>query len=135
MTVAQPSRRAVLRGSAAVALALPAAALAAPALNPDAELLAACATFARAEQEIARLERDADDDVFGAAVSASHAAVVRVSGLPARTLAGLRAKAAVAQAVYAADEPMAMVDRFGGPAQRHDVLAWKVLADLAEVAA
>ena len=117
------------RASGAVVAALPPL----PS-HRDAELHAACAAFARAEEEVARLERTADDDVFEPAVAASHAAVVRVSGLQARTVAGLRAKAAVARAVYAADEPVALAGTFGGPAQRHDVLAWSTLADLAEVA-
>lgn len=102
--------------------------------HSDADLFAACAAFARAEQDVARLERDADDDVFEAAVAVSHAAVVRVSGLRAHTVAGLRAKVAVCRAVYAADEPAAVVGTFGGKAQRHDVLAWSTLADLVEVA-
>ncbi len=109
----------------------------APALLPphrDAELLAACAAFTRAEQEITRLERDADDDVFEPAVASMHAAAERVSGLRARTVGGLRAKAAVCRAVLAADEPAAMAGTFGGPAQRHDVLAGSLLGDLVEVA-
>jgi len=36
----------------------------------------------------------------------------------------------VCRAVLAADEPAAMAGTFGGPAQRHDVLAWSLLADL-----
>ncbi len=63
----------------------------------------------------------------------SHAAVVRLSGLRARTLAGLRAKAGVCRAVYVADEPVAMAGIFGAAARRHDVLAWSTLADLVEV--
>lgn len=101
--------------------------------NPDAELHTACAAFARAERDVAQLEREAADDAFDAAVAVAHDAVVRVSGLRARTLAGLRAKAAVCRAVYAADEPVAMAGTFGGKAQRHDVLAWSTLADLVEV--
>ncbi|MGI4802513.1 MAG: hypothetical protein ACRYG8_52480 [Janthinobacterium lividum] len=104
-------------------------------LHADAELLATCDAFSRAEAEVARLERNANDDVFEPAVAVSHAAVVRVSGLRAHTVAGLRAKVAVCRAVYAADEPAAMIGTFGGKAQRHDVLAWSTLSDLAEVAA
>jgi len=114
------------------------AAVAAPALLPphrDAELLAACAAFTRAEQEVARLERTADDDVFEPAVVIMHAAAERVSGLRAHTVAGMRAKAAVCRAVLAADEPSAMAGTFGGPAQRHDVLVWSTLADMVEVGA
>jgi len=109
------------------------AAVAAPAPLPphrDAELHAACAAFTRAEQEVARLECSADDDVFEPAVAIMHAAAERVSGLRAHTVGGLRAKAAVARAVLAADEPAAMAGTFGGKAQRHDVLAWSLLADL-----
>ncbi len=102
--------------------------------HADAELLTACDAFARAEQEVARLEHDADDNAFDAAVAVSHAAVVRVSGVRAHTMGGMRAKVAVARAVYAADEPVAMAGTFGGKAQRHDVLAWSTLADLVEVA-
>jgi len=114
------------------------AAVAAPVPLPphqDAELLATCAAFTRAEEEVARLERDTDDDVFEPAVAIMHAAAERVSGLQARTVGGLFAKATVARAVLAADEPAAMAGTFGGPAQRHDVLAWSTLADLAEVGA
>jgi hypothetical protein len=113
------------------------AAVAAPAPLPphsDAELMAACAAFARAEAEVARLEQTADDDVFEPAVAIMHAAAERVSGLRARTVGGLRAKATVCRAVLAADEPVAMAGTFGGPARRHDVLAWSTLTDLAEVA-
>ncbi len=101
----------------------------------DAELHAACADFARAERDVAQLERGAEDDVFEAAVAESHAAVVRLSGLRARTVSGLRAKAGVCRAVYMADEPAAMAGTFGGKAQRHDVLAWSTLADMAEAGA
>jgi len=110
----------------------PAAVAALPPLppRPDAELLDACAAFTRAEQEVARLEHTADDDVFEPAVGFMHAAAERVSGLRAHTVGGMRAKAAVARAVLAADEPAAMAGTFGGPAQRHDVLTWSLLADL-----
>ncbi|MGI4946970.1 MAG: hypothetical protein ACRYHQ_41500 [Janthinobacterium lividum] len=102
----------------------------------DAELLAACDAFTRAEQEVARLEaiRETPDNVFEPAVAIAHATVVRVAGLRAYTVGGLLAKAAVCRAVYAADEPVAMAGIFGGKAQRHDVLAWATLADLVEVA-
>ena len=100
---------------------------------PDAELHATCAAFVQAERDVDQLEHEAADDVFEAAVAESHAAVVRLSGLRARTVSGLRAKAGVCRAVYAADEPMAMAGIFGGAAQRHDVLAWSTLADLVEV--
>ncbi|MGI4941673.1 MAG: hypothetical protein ACRYHQ_14125, partial [Janthinobacterium lividum] len=115
----------------------PIAVAAAPYPKPthhDAELLAACDAFTRAEQEVARLEaiRDTPDDVFEPAVAIAHAAVVQVSGLRARTVGGLRAKAVVAWAVYAADEPVAIAGTFGGKAQRHDVLAWSTLRDLVE---
>jgi len=109
------------------------AAVAAPAPVPvhrDAELHAACAAFARAERDVARLERDADDDVFEPVAAAMHAAAERVSGFRAHTVGGMRAKAAVCRAVLAADEPAAMAGTFGGPAQRHDVLTWSLLADL-----
>lgn len=111
--------------------AAPAAAAPPLARHADAELLDACAAFRRAEGEVARLDRTADDDVFDSAVAIAHEAVVRVSGLRARTLAGICAKAAVCRAVYAADEPVAMTGTFGGPAQRHDVLAWSLVSDLA----
>ncbi len=98
--------------------------------HADAELLTACDAFARAEQEIARLEHTADDDVFEAAVTGMHEALVWVSGLRPHTVGGLRAKAAVARAVLAADEPAAAAGIFGGSARRHDVLAWSVLSEL-----
>jgi hypothetical protein len=112
----------------------PAVVAASPLAVPhaDAELLAACTAFARAEQNVAQLERDADDDVFEPAVAIMHAAAERVSGLQARTVGGLFAKATVARAVLAADEPAAMAGTFGGKAQRHDVLAASLLADMAE---
>ncbi len=115
----------------------PAAAVIAPApmpLHADADLLATCAAFTRAEAEVARLEHTADDDVFEPAVLAMHAAAERVSGLRAHTVGGLRAKVAVCRAVLAADEPAAVAGVFGDKAQRHDVLAWSTLADLVEVA-
>ena len=135
MTLPQ-TRRGILRSSAALLLAGGVAASTAPEPPPnDAELLAACALFAAAAQEVARLEaiRETPDEEFEAAVMIAHEAVVRVAGLRARTAAGLRAKAAVCRAVYAADEPVAMAGIFGGKAQRHDVLAWSTLGDLAEV--
>ena len=137
MTVAQPSRRAVLRYSAAVAFAEPAAALAAPTLDPDAELLDACAAFARAEEEVARLEEidDAPDTVFESALDVLQAAIVQVSGLKARTTAGVRAKARVCQTLLAMDESATATARIGGTTRRHDVLAASLLADMAEVAA
>ncbi len=101
-------------------------------VHRDAELHAACDAFARAEQNVAQLERDADDDVFEPAVAIMHAAAERVSGLQARTVGGLFAKATVARAVLAADEPAAMAGIFGDKAQRHDVLAASLLADMAE---
>jgi len=112
----------------------PAAVAALPPLppRPDAELLDACAAFTRAEQEVARLDT-ADDEVFEPAVAIAHATVVRVAGLRARTMSGVRAKADVCRAVLAADEPAAMAGTFGGPVQRHDVLAWSLLSDFAEV--
>ncbi len=135
MTRAQ-TRRGILRSSAALLLAGGMAASTVPEPPPgDAELLAACVAFGRAEQEVARLERTADDDVFEPAVASMHAAAERVSGLRARTVGGLRAKAAVCRAVLAADEPAAMAGTFGGPAQRHDVLVWSTLADMVEVGA
>jgi hypothetical protein len=114
----------------------PAAPIAATPLlvNPDAELHAACAAFAHAERDVARLDRDVADDAFDAAVAVAHDAVVRVSGLRAHTVAGLRAKVAVCRAVYAADEPAAMAGTFGGPARRHDVMMGSLLSDLAGVA-
>jgi len=48
-------------------------------------------------------------------------------------MSGVRAKADVCRAVLAADEPAAMAGTFGGPVQRHDVLAWSLLSDFAEV--
>ncbi len=104
------------------------------ARHADAELLDACEAFIRAEKEVARLEQTADDDVFGAAVTDVHNALVLVSGLRAQTVNGLRVKAGVARAVLAADEPAAMAGIFGGSARRHDVLAWSTLNDLVEVA-
>ena len=135
MTVAQPSRRAVLRYSAAVAFAESAAALAAPILDPDAELLAACAVFARARAEVASLESTASDDVFAPAVATMHAAAGRVAELRAHTVGGLRAKAAVCLAALAEDGPAAVAGAFGDKAQRCDKLAWSTLADMAKVTA
>ncbi|MGI4944414.1 MAG: hypothetical protein ACRYHQ_28295 [Janthinobacterium lividum] len=111
------------------------AAAAPPAIlpHPDAELHAACAAFTHAEQEVARLERTAEDDVFEPAAAAMHRAAEQVSRLPARTVGGLCAKATVCRAVLAADEPAAMAGVFGHRVQRHDVLAWSVLVDLVEV--
>ncbi len=131
------NRRAMLRGSAAVLLAAAAAAPAQPEPPVDAELLAACAVFAAAVQEVARLEHIADvpDDVFEPANDALHDAVIRVSELRARTAAGVRAKARVCQALLALDEPDVKAARIGGATRRHDVLAWSVLGDLAEVRA
>ena len=106
-----------------------------PLPHLDADLHAACAAYAHAEAEVARLERTAADDVFEPAVAALHAAAERVSGLRAHTVGGLRAKATVCRAVLAADEPAAMAGRFGDRAQRHDVLAWSTLRDLVEVTA
>ena len=102
--------------------------------HADAKLLAACDAFTRAEQEISLLEHTADDDVFEAAVTSMHEALMQVSGLRPHTVGGLRAKAAVTRAVLAADEPAAAAGIFGGSARRHDVLAWAVLSDLIEVA-
>jgi len=135
-----PSRRAMLRGSAAVLLAAGTSAAAATATTdagPDAELLAACAVFAAAAQEVARLERidDLPDEEFEPANDALHTALIRVSELRARTAAGVQAKAAVCRAVLASDEPSAVTGRFDVPARRHDVLAWSTLADMAEAGA
>ena len=103
-------------------------------LHADAGLLDACEAFIRAEKDVARLEHTADDDVFGAAVTDVHNALVLVSGLRAQTVSGLRVKASVARAVLAVDEPAAMAGIFDGSARRHDVLAWSALSDLIEVA-
>ena len=114
----------------------PAAAVATPLpAHPDAELLAACAAFARAEQDVARLERTADDEVFEAAVASMHAAAERVSGLRAHTVGGMRAKVAVCRAVLAVDKSAAMAGVFGDRARRHTVLTWSTLADMAEAGA
>ena len=109
----------------------------APPQSPDAELRLACADFDTTAAEVARLEGiyETPDDVFEAAVSVMHAALVQVSGFRARTVGGLCAKAGVCRAVLAADEPRAMAGVFGNRVQRHDVLAWSTLADLVEVAA
>ena len=129
------NRRAMLRGSAAVLLAAAAAAPALPEPPVDAELLAACTVFAAAAREVARLERAArvPDDVFEPATDALHDAVIRVSGLRARTVGGLCAKARVCRAVLAADEPDVKAARIGGPTRRHDLLAWSVLSNLVEL--
>lgn len=129
------NRRAMLRGSAAVLLAAAAAAPALPEPPVDAELMAACTAFAAAAQEVARLERIADvpDAMFEPANAAVHDAIERVSGLRARTAAGVQAKAAVCRTVLAMDEPDVKAARIGGATRRHDVLAWSVLSDLAEL--
>ncbi len=127
-------RRALLASAASLAAAgLPAAGANA---DGDAELLAACAVFAAAAREVVRLERIADvpDAVFEPANDALHDAVIRVSELRARTTAGVQAKAAVCRAVLAMDEPLAVTGRFDVPARRHDVLAWSLMSDMAEVA-
>ena len=66
-------------------------------LHVDVDLLAACVAFKRAELEVARLERTADDDVFEPAVAVMHAAAERVSGVRGRPAGGLPAKAIVWQ--------------------------------------
>ncbi len=104
-------------------------------VHRDAELHAACDAFARAEQNVAQLERDADDDVFEAAVASMHAAAERVSGLRAHTVGGMRAKLAVCRAVLAVDKSAAMAGVFGDRARRHDVLAASLLQDLMEAGA
>ncbi|MGI4797364.1 MAG: hypothetical protein ACRYG8_25595 [Janthinobacterium lividum] len=135
MTLPQ-TRRGILRSSAALLLAGGVAASTAPEPPPnDAELLAACALFAAAAQEVARLEaiRETPDEVFEPANDALHDALIRVSRLPARTTAGVRAKAAVCGAVLRIDEPSAMAGRFDLEARRHDVLAWSTLIDLVDL--
>lgn len=129
------NRRAMLRGSAAVLLAATVAAPAQPEPPVNAELLAACVAFAAAAREMARLEPIADDAVFEPANAAVHTALIRVSGLRARTTAGVQAKAAVCRAALALDEPSAMTGRFDVETRRHDVLAWSLLSDMAEVGA
>jgi hypothetical protein len=138
--VLAPSRRQLIGGS--ILAALSGAAFAGAVVLPDpgeafpqpighdAEVLAACATFTTAHQQVERLEHaDVPDAVFNAAVDALHAALVRVSGLRATTPTGLRAKADVCRAVLAMDEPEAADGRFNGPVRRHDVLAASFLAD------
>ncbi len=113
----------------------PGDAVAAAPPHPDAEMLAACVAFGRAEEEVARLEGidDAPDAVFESALDVLHAAIVRVSDLRARTAAGVRAKAGVCRALLAMDEPGVTAARIGGATRRHDVLAWSVLSDLDEM--
>ena len=106
-----------------------------PITDPDAELRKACSVFRYVELEVARVD-DPDGgltDDADAVAKAFHEALVAVSRLPARTASGLQAKAAVCRAVLAADEPKAMAGQFGGPARRHDVLAWSLLSDMADV--
>ena len=107
----------------------------APITDPDAELRRACSVFRYVELEVARVD-DPDggltDDDADAVAKAFHEALVTVSRLPARTASGLQAKAAVCRAVLKADEPKATAGLFGGPARRHDVLAWSLLSDMAE---
>jgi hypothetical protein len=112
----------------------PGDAVAAAPPHPDAEMLAACVAFGRAEEEVARLEGidDAPDAVFESALDVLHAAIVRVSDLRARTAAGVRAKAGVCRALLAMDEPDVTAARIGGATRRHDVLAWSTLNDMAE---
>lgn len=108
-----------------------------PITDPDAELRRACGVFRIVELEMARVDdRDGEltDDDADTVARAFQEAVVMVSRLPARTASGLQAKAAVCRAVLKADEPKAMTGQFGGPARRHDVLAWSLLSDMAEVA-
>ena len=128
--VLAPNRRAVLRGSAAVLLAVGTTAAASTDAVPDAELFAAYAAFARAEEDVTRLEEvdDAPDTVFEAALDTLQAAIVQVSGLKARTTAGVCAKARVCQALLAMDEPDVRTARIGGTTRRHDVLARSTLS-------
>jgi hypothetical protein len=132
-----PARRTLLRSSAALLLAGAAASFC-PELPPgDAELLAACAAFGCAEGEVARLEGidDAPDAVFESALDVLQAAIVRVSGLRARTASGVRAKAGVCRVLLAMDEPDVRTMRIGGATRRHDALMWSLLADMAETVA
>lgn len=105
----------------------PAVAVAALSVPPrlDAELLSACETFSRARAEVLRFEGipETSDEVFEPANAAVHDALVQVSRLSARTVAGARAKAGVCRAVLAMDEPSAVTGRFNTAARRHDVLA------------
>lgn len=107
-----------------------------PITDPDAELRRVCGVFRIVDLEMARVDDPhgglTDDDAEVVA-KAFGEALVMVSRLPARTASGLQAKAAVCRAVLKADEPEAMAGRFDGPARRHDVLAWSLLSDMAEV--
>jgi hypothetical protein len=107
-----------------------------PITDPDAELRKACGVFRLADLEMARVDDPnggLTDDDADAVSGAFHEALATVSRLPARTASGLEAKAAVCRAVLKADEPMATAGQFGGPARRHDVLAWSLLSDMAGV--
>ncbi len=107
-----------------------------PIADLDADLRRACGVFRLVELEMVRVDDPAGgltDDDAEAVAKAFGEALVMVSRLPARTASGLQAKAAVCRAVLRADEPKATTGEFGGPARRHDVLAWSLLSDMAEV--
>ncbi|MGI4797488.1 MAG: hypothetical protein ACRYG8_26265 [Janthinobacterium lividum] len=107
-----------------------------PITDPDAELRRACGVFRLVELEVARVddrEGGLTDDDADAVARAFQEAVAMVSRLPAHTPSGMQAKAAVCRAVLRADEPKATSGEFGGPARRHDVLAWSLLSDMAGV--
>lgn len=140
-----PCRRGVLRGAAALlagtalpiaaaAAAVPAGAVAGGAAAPDqdAQLIAACERYQRAEAEKRRRiyagEDENEDPAFEAFDATEYMpAVEAVCALPASTLAGFRAKATAVHTFYAPEPPDA--DSI------MSVALWGLICDLATQAA
>jgi len=99
----------------------PAFARPAPHAGDDAELIAACQAFLDADRAVAAWDWARDDD--GPDWDPYYEALERLIALPARTPAGLRAKAEAAHAAMAS-----VADEFEG--RREEMAGFSVLADL-----
>ncbi len=143
-TPADNTRRSLLAGAAATLAAAPFAAHAAQLrtvgalardAGPDAGLLAACAAFMATDAEVQAWNRDerpeyADDAVSGRLMDRWHELAWQIEGIPARTAAGISAKARVAaEALYSVRMPDGTFDGV------EETLALSALRDMAGSAA
>lgn len=120
-------------GAVVAGAALPLGAKATPP-QPDADLLTACAAFNAIEAEVRRIDAkgsahpDYDDGEMNIAIFAWYEALEVVHGIPSRTSAGLKAKAAIAHTIL----EHCLTDNNAPPDQdREEFFALSVLGEMA----
>lgn len=139
-TMPAPARRGLLAGAAALVAGAPALAAAqsrAPVLDADARLLAALAELRAASDHLIELEALDGAPEEGAAETDLDRAALRlrrahetVADIPARTMAGLGAKAAAAIRVMESYIPVTLGSTVEDEADDHEWLSWRLAHDV-----